>query len=319
MPDSPISATPYEVLGVGTTASQDELRRAYRRLLRETHPDTGGNTRRFVAVQVAWERVGTPDDRAAYDRGRTASGTAGSTWAGSTSAGSTETGFSWAPRANPKQADSRPRARAYGHPGGWRREQFLILMREWVGRGELLDNPYDPMLVRSAPMELRHILADALAEEATARTLAALGIGYTVWHDVSTGKPKEKIDHVVLGPTGLFAMLSEDYGEPVRTRRGELVGKPLGNTRPIHELGVRAKVLARAARVTFTALIIVLPDDALEEPFVELGRIRGTARLIVRQSQLPALLRERIPGARMVGGNELFDVRTRLQAGIRFV
>jgi curved DNA-binding protein CbpA len=70
MPDSPISATPYEVLGVSPTASHDELRRAYRKLARETHPDTGGSSARFVAVQLAWERIGTPEDRAAYDRGR---------------------------------------------------------------------------------------------------------------------------------------------------------------------------------------------------------------------------------------------------------
>ena len=306
MPDSPISATPYEVLGVSSTASQDDLRRAYRRLMRQTHPDTGGDAARFTAVQVAWERVGDPDDRAAYDRGSPVSRGAG-------------TPFSWAPQYRPKQADTRPRARAYGHPGGWRRERYLVLMREWIGRGESLEDPYDPILVRSAPIALRHLLADALAEEATARTLATLGIGYTVWHDVSTGAPEEKIDHVVLGPTGLFAILSEDYDEPVRSRRGELLGKPLGEARPMHDLGVRAKVVSRAARVKFTALLIVLPDDALEEPFTVLGAIRGAATVIARQSMLPALLRDGVPGARPIGGNELFDVRTRLQAGIRFV
>ena len=69
-----------------------------------------------------------------------------------------------------------------------------------------------------APREIRHTLADALAEEATARTLSTLGIGYTVWHDVATGAPEDKIDHIVLGPTGLVAMLSEDFGGPVRVR-----------------------------------------------------------------------------------------------------
>ena len=300
MPDSPISATPYEVLGVSATASQDELRRAYRRLLRETHPDTGGNTARFVAVQVAWERIGTPDDRAAYDRGRPAD---------------TGTDFAWAPRARPQQQDTRPRARSYGHPGGWRRERYLSLMREWVGRGEPLDDPYDPALVRSAPREIRHILADALAEEATARTLSTLGIGYTVWHDVATGNPEEKIDHIVLGPTGLFAILSEDYGQPVTFKRGEIVS----DRHPLHELGLSAKVITRATRVKFTALVIVLPDDALGEGMTVLGSIRGAATVVVRQSQLPSLLRNGIPGARVVGGNELFDVRTRLQSAIRFV
>jgi hypothetical protein len=308
MQDSPISATPYEILGVSSTATDDDLRRAYRRLMRETHPDTGGDAARFTAVQVAWERIGTPEDRAAYDRGHHGSpGTAA------------DAGFSWAPQSRPHQTDTRPRARAYGHPGGWRRERYLALVREWVGRGETIADPYDPALVRSAPMELRHLLADALAEEATARTLAVLGIGFTVWHDVSTGSPEEKIDHIVLGPTGLFAILSEDYGEPVRSKKGELLGKPLGEARPMHDLGNRARVVSRASRVKFTALLIVLPDDALGEPFTVLGVIRGATTVIVRQAMLPALLRDGVPGARLIGGNELFDVRTRLQSAIRFV
>ncbi len=306
MPDSPISSSPYEVLGVTSTASQEDLRRAYRRLMRETHPDTGGDAALFTAVQVAWERVGDPDDRAAYDRGRPSST-------------GDDTPFTWAPQSRSKPADTRPRARSHGHPGGWRRERYLVLIREWVGRGESVEDPYDPALVRSAPMELRHLLADALAEEATARTLADLGIGFTVWHDVSTGAPEEKLDHVVLGPTGLFAILSEDYGEMVRSKRGELLGKPLGEARPMHDLGVRAKIVARGAGVKFTALLIVLPDDELEDPITVLGTIRGASTVLARQSMLPVLLRDGVPGARLIGGNELFDVRTRLLASIRFV
>jgi hypothetical protein len=309
MPDSPIAATPYEVLGVAPSVTDDELRRAYRRMLRSTHPDVGGDPARFLAVQAAWERVGTTADRQAYDRGRgTGRGTGGaesSSWA---------TPSSTAPRA-----DTRPKTRAYGHPGGWRRERYLTLIREWAGRGADLADPYDPALVASAPRHLRRILADALAEEATARTLSTLGIGYTVWHDVSTGPPEEKIDHVVLGPTGLFAMLSEDYGDVVRVRGGDLIGDAIAGERPMHDLGQRAKRLGRSTRVRFTALVIVLPDDALPETVVPLGRSRGAAEVAVRQSFLPGLLRNGIDGAAPIGGTELFDLRTRLQAGIRFV
>lgn len=306
MSGSPISATPYEVLGVDAGATTDELRRAYRKLLRSTHPDTGGDTGKFVAVQLAWERVGTPEARSAYDGGRiTDGGDTPHTWA--------------AQSARSRPQDTRPRARAYGHPGGWRRERYLVLIQEWAGRGVAMANPYDAKLVASAPRELRHILADALAEEATARALADLGIGFTIWHDVATGAPEDKIDHIVLGPTGLFALLSEDYGEPVRVRRGELIGDAVAGERPMHALAVRARVVSRAVRIKFTALVIVLPDDAIEERFIVLGSDRGAQTVIVRQSQLPALLRDGLPGSALRGGNELFDVRTRLQAGIRFV
>ena len=73
MSDSPASPTPYEVLGVRPDATHDELRRAYRRLLRETHPDTGGTAAAFQAVQEAWELIGDPEDRARYDRGESIS------------------------------------------------------------------------------------------------------------------------------------------------------------------------------------------------------------------------------------------------------
>ena len=311
MPDSPISATPYEILGVSPTSTQVELRRAYRRMLRVTHPDTGGDPTRFTQVQLAWERVGDADDRAAYDRGaprRNGGSASGSeSWASPSSA----------QRARP--ADTRPRSRAFGHPGGWRRERYLTLLREWVGRGTDITDPYDPALVRTVPREIRHSLADALAEEQSARQLAELGIGWTIWHDVATGTPEQKIDHVVLGPTGLFAILSEDFGEVVIVKRGELTSASIGQDRPIHELAIRAKALTRSMRVKFTALVICLPDDALGEPLVDLGRIRGAAAIAVRSSYLPGFLRAGLPGLDVVDGTQLFDVRTKLQEGIRFV
>ncbi|MHB1173021.1 MAG: J domain-containing protein [Lacisediminihabitans sp.] len=316
MPDSPISATPYEVLGVSASASADELRRAYRRMLRETHPDTGGNPARFHAVQRAWERVGRPADRAAYDRGRSP-------------ASSEPARAAWATRPPRKPKSSRPLARSYGHPGGWYRERYLALLREWVGRGVPLDDPYEPALVRSAPRHIRHLLAHALVEEATARSMSELGIAYTMWHDVATdaaggGRPEKinaaKLDHIVLGPTGLFAVLSEDWGGPVRVRRGELIGEVLGpGERPMHSLSLRARSIARAARVRFTALVIVVPDEAGDDSLPLVGRTRGVTSVLIQSSRLAELMRNGVAGAPLIGGTELFEVRTRLQAAVRFV
>jgi DnaJ domain len=299
-----MSASPYEVLGVAASASHDELRRAFRRALRDTHPDTGGDPGRFNAVQEAWDHVSTAEKRAAYDAGRGIH---------------SQERESFATHAARPRQDTRPKARSYGHPGGWRRERFLGQLHEWAGRGVAIADPYDPALVRSAPREIRHTLADALAEESTARTLTTLGIGFTVWHDVSTGDPESKVDHVVLGPSGLFAMLSEDFGGPVRVRRGELIGDAVAGERPMHELAARARVLARQWRVRFTALVMVLPDDAIDDHMITLGTMRGAATVAVTQSYLAMLLRQGIPGAAPIGGNELFDVRTRVSDGVRFV
>jgi hypothetical protein len=305
VPESPIAATAYEILGVARSSSEDQLRRAYRKRLRETHPDTGGVAAEFNAVQLAWEKVGTPEARARYDAGVVGP----------------ESDVRFEARPAERRRDSRPVARSYGHPGGQRREQFLTLISEWAGRGAELQNPYDPVVVRSAPLEIRHLLADALAEEATARQLGELGIAFTLWHDVATSSnPDEKIDHIVLGPTGLFAIQSEDWGAPVRVRRGELIGGTLGaGERPFANLAIRTRVIARAAHVRFDALVIVVPDDDTDAGLTLPGRIRGVPTALVARSRLPELVREGLPGSPTAGGAELFENRSRLQAAVKFV
>jgi hypothetical protein len=319
VPDSPLAASPYEVLGVPATATNDELRRAYRRRLRQTHPDTGGAALEFDRVQRAWELIGTVDARAAYDRGARPASTEERTWA----------------PAAPRREGTRPTARSHGHPGGWYREQFLVLLHEWAGRGVDVPDPYDPQLLARAPRELRHLLAQAVAEEDTARVLATLGIGFTVWHDVRTdgdaagalrASPQGaggKLDHVVLGPTGLWAMLSEDWGEPVGVRRGEIAGPALGrDERPVHELVQRARHFARAARVRFTSLVVVVPDGGTGEGagggVVSLGTVKGMPALLVERPRLADLVRRGIPDVG-IGGTDLFEVRPRVQAAARFV
>jgi curved DNA-binding protein CbpA len=309
MPDSPLSASPYEVLGVRADANPDELRQGYRRALRRAHPDTGGSTAQFDAVQRAWIQVGTPEARAEFDRrGRSAS--------------PEPTHETWAPAPPRQRRDSRPLARSYGHPGGLTRQRYLDGIREWVGYGDEIPDPYDPALVRRAPREIRHLLADALAEESTARSLATLGIAFTVWHDVATdaagpGLPP-KLDHLVLGPTGLFAIQSEDWGGQVRFRRGELIGEALAGERPFRALAARAKAIGRAAKVKPTALLVVVPDEFADEPLQIGGSHRGAVVALVRASRLASAVFEGIPGSPHLGGSEVMEVRTRLQQSVRF-
>ena len=185
-----------------------------------------------------------------------------------------------------------------------------------------VEDPYDPALVRSAPRELRRMLADALAEEATARVVSDLGMGYTVWHDVAApvrgGTGDDKLDHIVLSPSGLYAVLSEDFGGPVGVRRGELTGDAVPGT-PIADLLARMRIIARAAGVRFGGAIIVLPDDDLVQAVTDLGKVRGTPVVLVARGALSNVLRQGVPGARSIGGNEIFDIRTRLQQAVRFV
>ncbi len=64
---------PYEVLGVKRDASQDEIKKAYRKLAKQLHPDTHpGDAKveeRFKRVSAAYAVLSDPEMRARYDRG----------------------------------------------------------------------------------------------------------------------------------------------------------------------------------------------------------------------------------------------------------
>lgn len=64
---SQLHGNPYEILGVSQGASDDVIRRAYRRQARETHPDHHGSAGAFEEVQYAYDLLGDPGRRARYD------------------------------------------------------------------------------------------------------------------------------------------------------------------------------------------------------------------------------------------------------------
>jgi len=306
MSESPAAASPYEVLGVSPSVTDEELRRAYRLKLRQSHPDVGGSAASFHAVQVAWERIGSPESRAAYDGARYPE----TEYSGTTSAS----------RPTSRPTSNGMKARMHGHPGGHSRQRYLALLREWAGRGTVIADPYAPDLVRSAPREIRHRLAKALAEESTAQLISGLGIGYTAWHDIATRDDVEKIDHVVLGPAGLFAILSEDWGSPVLLKRGELIGDALEpGEEPVDEFASAARILAKSLRVRFTALIVVAPDEAVAEPLSLPGRGRRPMVVVIPRSRLVQVLRDGIAGMERGSFEKVFELRSTLQNGIRFV
>lgn len=57
----------YEILGVTKTATNDELRKAYRKLAKIKHPDKGGNDAEFQELQTAYDVLSDENKRKVYD------------------------------------------------------------------------------------------------------------------------------------------------------------------------------------------------------------------------------------------------------------
>lgn len=57
----------YAILGVTRTANADEIKRAYRRLASQHHPDKGGDTQKFQEIQIAYDTLSDPGKRQQYD------------------------------------------------------------------------------------------------------------------------------------------------------------------------------------------------------------------------------------------------------------
>jgi DnaJ-class molecular chaperone len=62
----------YKILGVERTSTADDIKRAYRRLASQHHPDKGGDTNKFQEIEEAYRILSDPGTRQQYDDPRSA-------------------------------------------------------------------------------------------------------------------------------------------------------------------------------------------------------------------------------------------------------
>lgn len=58
----------YQILGVGKTASPEDIRKAYHKLAHQYHPDKGGDENKFKEINEAYQTLSNKDKRAQYDQ-----------------------------------------------------------------------------------------------------------------------------------------------------------------------------------------------------------------------------------------------------------
>jgi curved DNA-binding protein len=57
----------YDILGVKSSSTPDEIKRAYRKLASQHHPDKGGDVAKFQEIEQAYRTLSNPQARAQYD------------------------------------------------------------------------------------------------------------------------------------------------------------------------------------------------------------------------------------------------------------
>ena len=60
----------YQTLGVDRNATPDQIKRAYRKLASQHHPDKGGDKTKFQEIQQAYDTLGNEQKRAEYNNPR---------------------------------------------------------------------------------------------------------------------------------------------------------------------------------------------------------------------------------------------------------
>lgn len=107
----------YKVLGLQPGASEDEIKKAYRKLASKHHPDKGGDTAKFQEIQTAYDALTNPNSRHSHT-------SQNETWPG-------ESPFNWEDLASVfgrtnAQTGFDPFQNIFKQPGGPRNQDYHV-------------------------------------------------------------------------------------------------------------------------------------------------------------------------------------------------
>ena len=116
----------------------------------------------------------------------------------------------------------------------------------------------------------------ARGEEVVAGTLARLSDDWHVFHDFEAGS--HHVDHVLIGPAGVFAVETKNWRDPVRLESGELIaGGHVPDHPPIAQATAEAKavkaVLARAGWTGEVVPVVCFASGTFQGGFSPAGKV----------------------------------------------
>ncbi len=83
----------YKILGIDKSASKEDVKKAFRKLAHEHHPDKGGNAEKFKEVSEAYSVLSDDSKRSQYDTYGSAGGNTGQDWGGFSAQGGPASGW----------------------------------------------------------------------------------------------------------------------------------------------------------------------------------------------------------------------------------
>lgn len=192
----PAGRTHYQVLGLEPGASPAEVKSAYRRAARDSHPDRGGDAEEFRAVVAAYQVLSDPAERVEYDRSLMARAT------GEPAGPTTQAG----PRRRPGSAATDPVRFVPADPALWER----LLPPEVVTR-QVHGQPLPRGLFEGGARLARETRTAGLLANQVVRVLPAARLvnglrlpgGQKIAHAVLAGYRLAVIDSLIV-PAGVY-------------------------------------------------------------------------------------------------------------------